>query len=223
MPRVVVFDVNETLLDLSALDAEFEAAFGSAAVRREWFTQVLQSAMTVTLSGLYRNFSEVGAAALSMVAERHGVSLSQGSRRAIAEGMRRLPPHPEVPAALRRLREAGLTLAALTNSPDEVMEAQLAHAGLSPLFAHRISVDGARALKPALAVYRHAAQRLQVPTTGMLMVAAHGWDLAGAMSAGCGTAFVARPGQILDRLFPEPEIVGRDLGEVAEAILEVEV
>lgn len=222
MSRVIVFDVNETLLDLAALDPVFADAFGSAGVRREWFGQVLQSAMTVTLSGLYRDFSEVGAAALTMVAERHGVTVGDAHRQAVAETLRRLPPHPEVPAALRRLRAAGLTLTALTNSPAAVMAAQLDNAGLAPLFDQQISVDGARALKPALAVYRHAARELGVAPTGMLMVAAHGWDLAGAMSAGCGTAFVARPGQVPERLFPEPEIVGQDLAEVAEAIIEVE-
>lgn len=222
MPRVVVFDVNETLLDLAALDPVFADAFGSAATRREWFTQVLQSAMTATLAGLYRDFSEVGAAALEMVAERHGVALADEQRRAVAETMRRLPPHPEVPAALQRLQDAGLSLAALTNSPAATMAAQLDNADLARYFDQQISVDGARALKPALAVYRHAAQVLGVAPTGMLMVAAHGWDLAGAMSAGCGTAFVARPGQVRERLFPEPEISGRDLNEVAEAIIEVE-
>jgi len=222
MPRVIVFDVNETLLDLEALDPIFADAFGRAEVRREWFGQVLQSAMTVTLAGLYRDFSEVGAAALAMVAERHGVTVGDDQRKALGETMRRLPPHPEVAAALRRLREHGLTLAALTNSPGAVMAAQLDNAGLAPLFDHQISVDGVRALKPALAVYRHAARELGVAPTGMVMVAAHGWDLAGAMSAGCGTAFVARPGQVPERLFPEPEISGRDLAEVAEAIIEVE-
>jgi hypothetical protein len=43
-PRICVFDVNETLLDLTALDPPFEAAFGRSAVRREWFGQMLQSA-----------------------------------------------------------------------------------------------------------------------------------------------------------------------------------
>jgi len=37
-----VFDVNETLLDLSALDPRFERVFGDASVRREWFMQMLQ-------------------------------------------------------------------------------------------------------------------------------------------------------------------------------------
>ncbi|WP_371807631.1 HAD family hydrolase, partial [Arhodomonas sp. KWT] len=116
MPQTIVFDVNETLLDLAALDPVFERLFGDAGARREWFAQVLQSAMTVTLTGRYEDFSTVGAAALSMVAQRRGVTLERAGRQDVAAGMRRLPPHPEVADALARLRDAGFPLVALTNS-----------------------------------------------------------------------------------------------------------
>ena len=76
MARVCVFDVNETLLDLRALDPHFERVFGDAGVRRAWFLQLLQSALVATVTGTYSDFGEVGAAALEMVAEREGVDLS---------------------------------------------------------------------------------------------------------------------------------------------------
>lgn len=221
MSRLIVFDVNETLLDLSALDTTFERIFGDAGARREWFGQVLMSAMTITLTGRYRDFSEVGAAALKMVAERRGLALTRADTQNVAMAMRRLPPHPDAPDALARLHAAGLRLVALTNSAPDAMREQLTNAGLRQYFSDMISVESARALKPALAVYRTAADRLGVPTSDMLMVAAHGWDLAGAMTAGCATAFVARPGQVLEPLFDRPEIVENDLGTVADRILEV--
>jgi 2-haloacid dehalogenase len=46
--------------------------------------------------------------------------------------------------------------------------------------------------------------------------------VAGQAQAGCATAFVARPGKVLDPLVERPEIVGADLAEVADAILAVE-
>jgi 2-haloacid dehalogenase len=48
------------------------------------------------------------------------------------------------------------------------------------------------------------------------------WDVAGAAAAGCATAFVARPGKVLDPLVERPEIVGADLAEVADAILAID-
>jgi 2-haloacid dehalogenase len=51
------------------------------------------------------------------------------------------------------------------------------------------------------------------------LVAAHHWDIAGALSAGCQAAFVARPGMVLSPLADRPDIVGPDLAAVAEQII----
>jgi 2-haloacid dehalogenase len=135
MPRVCVFDVNETLLDLSALDPHFARVFGDAAAREAWFSQLLQSALVATVTDAYADFSTIARAALEMTAARRGVPLSDQDRQDILGSMRQLPPHPEVRESLERLRAAGLRLAALTNSPPQVAEAQLTNAGLRGSFA----------------------------------------------------------------------------------------
>ena len=125
----------------------------------------------------------------------------------------------EVADALSRLRDAGLRLAALTNSTEEVARAQLEHAGLIDAFELVLSADTVGRLKPAPEPYRMAAERLEVDVGEVRLIAAHAWDVAGAARAGCATAFVARPGKVLDPLVERPEIVGADLAEVADAIL----
>jgi 2-haloacid dehalogenase len=222
MARVCVFDVNETLLDLGALDPHFEAAFGDPGLRRAWFSQLLQSALVATVTGAYSDFGEVGAAALEMVAEREGLDLSDEDRQKILGGMRGLPPHPEVAESLERLREAGLRLATLTNSTRQVAEAQMENSGLRDHFEQILSADGVQRLKPAPEPYRMAAESLGVEVEGIRLVAAHAWDVAGALRAGCAAAFVARPGMVLDPLVERPDVVGADLREVTDRILRVE-
>jgi 2-haloacid dehalogenase len=222
MPRVIVFDVNETLLDLAALDPVFAEIFGDGSLRRAWFGQVVQSALVGIITNTYADFSEVGQAALTMLAARHGRALSAREREAVRQGMRALPLHPDVRPALERLREAGFRLAALTNNPSAVVEAQLANAGLRDLLELALSADGVRRLKPAPEPYRMAAERLGVAIEQVRLVAAHAWDVAGAQRAGCAAAFVARPGMVLDPLVPRPDIIGADLREVAEAIVQVD-
>lgn len=222
MPKVCVFDVNETLLDLGALDQHFERAFGDAGVRKAWFGQLLQSALVATVTDAYSDFGAIGAAALQMTEERLGVEISEEERKLILGGMRELPPHPEVAQALDRLREAGIRLAALTNSTQQVAESQLENAGLSDHFEQILSADSVKRIKPAAAPYRMAAQSLGVEASEVRLVAAHAWDVAGAQRAGCAAAFVARPGMVLDPLAPTPEVVGSDLGEVADRIIELE-
>ncbi len=222
MARVCVFDVNETLLDMAALDPYFERAFGDASARQRWFAQLQQSWLVATVIGLYEDFGTIGGTALRMVAEREGVSLSDEDASEVLGAIRELPPHPEVEGALSRLREAGLRLAALTNSTQQVAEAQIGNSGLGKHFERVLSADAAKRLKPAPEPYRMAAGSLGVGVGEVRLVAAHAWDVAGAMRAGCAAAFVARPGKVLDPLFDRPDVVGADLREVAEGILEAE-
>jgi 2-haloacid dehalogenase len=220
VPRVCVFDVNETLLDLGALDPSFERAFGDAAARREWFSQLLQSALVATVTDAYSDFGTIGSSALQMTAARRGVDLSDEDRQRILGGMRELPPHPEVAESLSRLRDAGLRLATLTNSTQQVAEAQLNNAGLADSFEQSLSADAVRRLKPASEPYRMAADSLEVEVEEVRLIAAHAWDVMGAMRAGCAAAFVARPGMVLDPLAEPPDVVGADLSEVADGIIE---
>ncbi len=222
MARVCVFDVNETLLDLGALDPHFERAFGDAGVRRAWFSQLLQSAFLATITGAYSDFGTIGGAALEMVAERQGVELSDEDKQKILGGMRELPPHPEVVESLDLLRDAGLRLATLTNSTQQVAEAQMNNSGLRDYFEQILSADAVERLKPAPEPYRMAAQSLGVEVERIRLVAAHAWDVAGALRAGCAAAFVARPGMVLDPLVEHPDVVGADLRDVADRILEIE-
>jgi 2-haloacid dehalogenase len=222
MRRVQLFDVNETLLDLAAMDPHFQRIFGDAGVRRAWFNLMIQSALVSTVTGAYSQFGAHAMAALEMTAEQAGIQLADGDREAIAAQMRQLPAHPEVAEALRRLRDAGLRLAALTNSTEQVARAQLEHAGLIDAFELVLSADTVGRLKPAPEPYLLAAERLGVAVDQVRLVAAHAWDVAGAARAGCATAFVARPGKVLDPLVERPGIVGADLAEVADAILAID-
>lgn len=222
MARVIVFDVNETLLDLAALDALFEAAFGRAGMRQRWSERLIASALVSTVIGTYHDFGALGRVALETLAVQEGVDLPDARRDTILGTVRRLPPHAEVPGALERLSGTGLRLAALTNSTGEVARAQLEHAGLARVFERILSADTVRRLKPAPEPYEMAARELGVPIDQVRLVAAHGWDVAGALAAGAAAAFVARPGRALEGLAPRPDIVGADLAEVTERILAVE-
>ena len=219
--RVLVFDVIDTLLDLRALDPAFEAAFGDAGVRQHWFQQLLQSALVSTVTDAYRDFSQLGRAALEMTARRRGVELSSDDQQRILGTVRQLPAHPDVRDGPARLRDAGFRLAALTNSTAEVAEAQLRQAGLREFFEQARSADMAKRLKPAREAYHLAAQWLGVQPGEMRLIAAHAWDVTGAMRAGCAAAFVARPGSgmVLDPAGEQPDVVGADLREVAEGII----
>ncbi|HEY8861541.1 MAG TPA: haloacid dehalogenase type II [Candidatus Limnocylindria bacterium] len=214
---VIAFDVNETLLDLRALDAPFAAAFGDAALRPQWFALMLQVAFVGGLTGSYVDFVTAQRSALAMLAARQKVTLSPGQTDAIVNGMRTLPPYPEVRDAMARLGTR-FRLVALTNSPKDVAEAQMGNSGLRELLEAVYSADEVRRLKPAAEPYQMVAKRTGVPIGDVRLVAAHGWDIAGALAAGCRAAFVARPGAVLYPHGPQPDMIAPDLAGVADAL-----
>lgn len=215
----LVFDVNETLLDLAALDGPFEQVFGDAATRIQWFQQLLQNALVSTVTGAYADFGAIARAALEMVAARRGHQLAENETSLILGTIRRLPAHADVRDALERLRTAGFRLATLTNSTEVVARAQLEHADLASQFERILSADSVRRLKPAPEPYRMAAAELGVDVSELCLVAAHAWDIAGARGAGCRAAFVARQGAVVDPLAPAPDVIGSDLGETADQLI----
>ncbi|MDA4891919.1 haloacid dehalogenase type II [Streptomyces sp. MS2A] len=215
MTRVLAFDVNETLLDLTALDRPFEELFGSAASRAQWFSQMLQLSFIGGITGSYVNFSAAQCAALHMIAQREGSSLNREQVDATVALMNSLPPHPEVPAALARLAATPLHMVALSNSVQDVAEEQLRNAGIRHVFHRVMSADALRRLKPYLAV----ATAFNVHPGDVRLIAAHSWDVTGALQAGCKAVFLQRPGAVLSPIGPRPDIVVGDLEELADLVI----
>lgn len=220
--RVIVCDVNETLLDIEALAPHFVRAFGEVGALREWFSTMVLYSNVVSLAGPYSDFGALAGAALDMVAEARGRSLDPADRGRILAGTRELPAHPDVLPALEALRKAGFRLVTLTNSAPPAVEAQLKFAGLSEFFERSFSVDTVRRFKPAPEPYRMVAKAMAVDVAELRLVAAHAWDVVGALQAGCAAAFVARPGKVLFPLGPKPDIVASDLRGIAERLIAVE-
>ncbi len=223
MRRIIVFDVIETVLDTRALEPHFKRVFGDASVLREWFSQLLLYSEVATIAGPYFDFSTIAGAALEMTAKSHQIALSSSDKERVFKAMLSLPPHADVHDALKLLKDAGLRLVTLTNSNQKAIEEQLKNAGLEEYFERKFSVDSVRKYKPAPETYQMVARELNVKTSDLRMVAAHGWDIIGAMQAGCAAAFVARPGKVLNPLTAKPDIVGDDLPTVAEEIIRIEL
>ena len=221
--RIIVFDVNETLLDVGALAPQFQRVFGNAGVAQEWFSNVVLYSQVATIAGPYVEFGTIARAALDMTAVAHGVTLAPTDRDGILRGLVALPAHPDVPDALRKLQASGFRLVTLTNSAPAAVEQQLKNAGIGEYFERSFSVDAVRKFKPAAEVYGLVATELQVAPPQLRLVAAHAWDVLGAMRAGCAAAFVKRPGKALFPLADTPDIVGPDLRNVSDQIVKLDM
>ena len=218
--KTIVFDVNETLLDLGAMGPRFDAVFGSTDLLGAWFDQLLRHALVSTVTDSYVPFDDLAVDALTLVARRSGREVTDEDAIHVVDGMAHLPAHTNVRPAIARLRDHGFTTATLTNSPPHLLRAQLANAAISDLFDATLSIDPVRRFKPHPETYRSAAERLDIEVADMRLVTAHDWDVTGAIRAGAAGAFVARRGMILSNASESPDIAGSDLGAVVTAIIE---
>jgi 2-haloacid dehalogenase len=130
-----------------------------------------------------------------------------------------MPPHPEVPAALRRLRNAGFGLFTLTDNLLEVQARQLEHAGIADLFERRFSADGVKHHKPSRQAYAHVELELGAPPSQLCMIACHTWDTLGAVAGGWKAALIKRVGNDVLGVGPQPHMIGNDLNDIADHLI----
>ena len=214
-PAVFLFDVNETLLDVGPLKQKVGDLLQDPAAATLWFTTMLQYSLVMTVSGQYAAFGEVGAAALRMLARNSDLALDAAQARDVLAGMRSLSAHADVKPALEQLQRTGVRMATLTNSPQAGVQAQMEYAGLTGFFERQLSVEKVGKFKPHRDVYEWAAREMGVQPSQCMLVAAHGWDVAGASWAGMQTAFIAREGQQKFPLAAPPDIDVSDLAALA--------
>jgi 2-haloacid dehalogenase len=218
-PTVILFDVNETLLDLKPLKESVGKALGGRPqLVPLWFTTMLQYSLVVTVADRYSDFGEIAVACLRMIAKNHGIELDENAAKRAVLPIHSLPSHSDVVPALERLRDAKYRLVTLTNSSNAAAADQLKNAGLDQLFEAKLSVEDVGLYKPHAHVYRWAARQVGADLSECLLVAAHGWDVAGAAWAGMRTAFVARPGQQVYPLGPAPDILIPSLKELPDEV-----
>jgi len=222
-PSVIVFDVNETLIDIEALNPIFERVFGDRRVLREWFGQLVLYSMATTLSGLYEDFFSLGRGLFEMIGTVHGVAVEAADVEALREGMLTMPAHPDVEEGLRELKRAGFRLVTLTNSPPNPDgKSPLERAGLAGHFERQFSVEAVRAFKPSPLGYRMVADELGMAPSACCMVASHVWDTIGAQSAGFSAGLITRPGNAPLPVsgLPQPNVVAPDLPTLAVRLIE---
>lgn len=220
MQPVIVFDVNETLLDLEPIRMWFLDRFDGRIDASQWFGELLRLSFVSAATDRYSPFTSLAAVALETSASVVGVTTSDEDVETLGRLMRSLTPHADARPGIERLVEAGFRVTALTNSPQDTANAQLRNAGLDDLLDPIMSVEMVRRFKPHGSVYRAAALRLGVSTTGMAMIAAHDWDIAGALAAGCQGVFIDRGGRTYSPAFSLPTIIATDISHAAEQLVQ---
>jgi 2-haloacid dehalogenase len=216
---LIVFDVNETLLDLTTMEPTFQRIFGDKKDMRLWFANLIMYSAALTVAGCYVPFTDIGGAVMKMMADIEGIRITDADKQELKDKFSTMPPYPEVPPALRKLRAAGFRLFTLTDNLLEVQTRQLEHGGIVDLFERRFSADGVKHHKPSRQAYGYVEKELGASPSQFCLIACHTWDTLGAVAAGWEAALIKRVGNDVLGVGPQPQVVGKDLNDVADQLI----
>jgi 2-haloacid dehalogenase len=216
---VIVFDVNETLLDMAPLKTNINTLFIEPQAFRIWFGMVLHYSLVENCTDQYHDFSTIAETVLKMTAASLNKTVSDEDMKKALSAIKSLKAYPDVEKGLTLLKENGFRLATLTNSPENALKEQLINSNLTDHFEQALSINAIEKYKPLAETYLWAAKKLGVKPEEIIMIAAHGWDLAGATNAGLATGFIAREGQSLYTLSKKPDFQASDILEMAEKLV----
>jgi 2-haloacid dehalogenase len=172
-----------------------------------------------TMSGRYADFWQATGDALSFAATALKVEFTPGNRARLMDAYRKLGCWPDVPAALRSLKSAGIRLAFLSNMTAELLESGIRNSGLDGMFEHVLSTDRVKACKPDPRAYGMALDAFGLKREEILFAAFAGWDAAGAKSFGYPTFWVNRQNQPAEELGVTPDASGVTLDELVRFVL----
>lgn len=219
-PRLLLFDVNETLSDLEPLRKRFEQVGASGRLLEVWFASTLRNGFALTAAGAYAQFRTVALGVLrGLLSQIETLPLdADEAAEHVLAGFGELDVHPDVPDGFRRLADAGVRMATLTNGAAEVPAKLLERAGLADLVERFLSVDEVGRWKSAREPYLYAAEELGVSPDHCSLVAVHPWDIDGAKRAGLQAGWLNRQNGTFPGFFEAPDATGETVGALADAL-----
>lgn len=216
-PRVLVFDVNETLSDMAPMADRFTDVGAPAHLAATWFAGLLRDGFALTVTGANPAFAELGEASLRGLLT--GVVADVDAAVAtVMGGFTSLPVHADVVEGTGDLHRLGLRLVTLSNGSASVAEGLLERTGIAGLFEMLLSVEDAPRWKPDPSAYAHALDRTGVEAREAMLVAVHPWDTHGAHEAGLRSAWVNRTGADYPPQFAPPDLEVASLVDLAAAL-----
>ncbi|CCQ17934.1 Haloacid dehalogenase, type II [Rhodococcus sp. AW25M09] len=218
-PRLIVFDVNETLSDMTPMADRFVDVGASPDMSSLWFANLLRDGFALAAAGAASSFAEIGSGLLRVMLS--GTDLDRSVDDAvehIMSGFVGLEPHPDVAQGVEALTSLGIRVVTLSNGSTRVAESLLESAGVRKNFETLLSVDAAGAWKPAARAYRYTLDTCGVDPADAMLVAVHPWDIDGAHRAGLATAWINRNGAVYPPYFRAPDVEATSLVQLASRL-----
>jgi len=218
MPKLILMDVYETMLDMSEVERTVNRLMDARRGYMIWFELFMQYCFVDNCTIQFNDFASIAGATMKMTGKTLGRLINDNDINEVLELLKHLPVKEEVQEGLSQLSQADIRIAALTNSPAGTVMERMERTGLISYFEEVLSAEHVRKYKPCIEVYTWAAEKLKVPVNEILLVSAHGWDIAGGANAGMQTAYLKQSKQMLYPLAPQPDFSCNNLADLANQL-----
>lgn len=217
-PKLLLFDVYETLLDMSLIKKRVNSLLDNKRGFALWFELFMQYCFVDNCIEQFNPFPDIARATLQMAGKVLGEKVADSEIDDLLLLLKHLPVKEGVATGLSLLQDQGYRIAALTNSTQQIVEDRMERTGLISYFEKVLSAEHVGKYKPSLEVYQWAAKQLHVEANEVLLISAHGWDIAGACNAGMHTAYILQDSQMLYPLAPTPALQARSIEGLADEL-----
>ncbi len=215
-PQLIVFDVNETLSDLSTVGNTFAEVGATKQHAKTWFASVLRDGFALGLTNETPAFADVARGCATVVLSTADLSRPLDEAvDAVMASLKAVTLHPDVVDGIRELSAAGFRLVTLSNGSTAIAQKLFEEAGIDREFERLLSVEGSSPWKPAHESYEYAAGECGVALGEMALVAVHPWDTHGAARAGLTAVWVDRDGSTYPPHFAAPAVTVSSLAGLA--------
>jgi len=216
-PKVIAFDIIETVFSLESMRPRLTSLGLPDSALELWFASALRNAFALAITDRFSPFRIVLRGSLETLLAKHRLLVPEDRIEAVLDGMAELEPHPDAAGAFAVLTDEGFRIVALSNGAAESTESLLQRSGLKPHVEAVLSVEQVQRSKPRREVYLHVTEVCGVAPDEIALVATHAWDTHGAKAAGLMAGFVAR-GQPYPSVMVHPDVQGETLLDVAHAL-----
>ncbi len=218
MIKAVLFDMNETLLDIKNLKDKFMLYIDDDSISEYWFSKVLHSSSVLSIMGEYVPFSQIAQFALESIFLEKKVTLTENIKQDVLGAFMSMKPYNDVLLAIEVLNQNNIKSFVVSNSSLEMTKSQLENAKIIDRLNGFYSVQSVEKYKPCKEIYNYVLEKEKLNANETFMVASHDWDLFGAKKAGLNTAYIIRKSEVYTPYFPKPDLTGINLETLALGI-----
>jgi 2-haloalkanoic acid dehalogenase type II len=197
-PKIITFDCYGTLVQwYEVLGREIDVTLGKLGVTGVSATAIIEGfsaqGRRLTAEKPHRLYKDILRIGFTEAFAEHGLTPGEEEIERIASSPMTMGPHPEVPAALRRLRER-YKLAIFTNSDDDLITPTVESIGVP--FDYVITAQQAGAYKPSRHLFEYAYRKMGVSPDETVHVAmGMYWDMKARHELGLRGIWVNRRGE----------------------------